>query len=790
MRSNRSTLGSSLVHMLVGLLIASPILRAGLPEIPPGVAGLDPAKLAKIDQVVEAAITAKQVPGAVVIIGAGGGIVHAKAYGDRAVEPTREAMTRDSIFDMASLTKPVATATAITILIERGKVRLNDPIKKHLPELDKYEKGTITIEQLLRHRSGLIADNPISDFADGPEKAWERIADLKLVHPTDSKFLYSDVNYLILGRVVERASGKSLDQFAMENIFMPLGMTKTSFRPCPADAKTIGDVTKVCPTEREGGAMLRGVVHDPRARALGGVAGHAGLFSTADDLATFAQVMLLGGRTPEGKRIMSGKTHSRTIDPGTTPSGQKRGLGWDVSTPFSSPRGKGFGPESYGHTGFTGTSLWIDPETEMFVIILTSRLHPDGKALSPVALRADIATLAAASIIRDEPTEVEVKPREPGTVDCGIDVLIRQSFAPLRGKKVGLVTNHTGLTRRGVSTIDVLAHAPGVKLVALFSPEHGIRGQVDTEVSDSQDEKTGLPIHSLYGKNRKPTAESLKGVDALVYDIQDIGTRFYTFVSTMGLVLEAAKEAGIPLFVLDRPNPIGGIAVDGPVRDDEFASFIAFHAIPLRHGMTVGELARMFNVERKVDADLHVIACDGWKRGDLYDKTGLMWVNPSPNMRSLTEAMLYPGVGLIEGTNIATGRGTDTPFERVGAPFLDPVVFSRKLSELGLHGVRFIPCRFTPKERQFANQECGGVYIAISDWATFDPIGLGLGLAVVLRSEYHDHWKPEGLTKFLADQPTYQALLDGQSVVQLRNLWQGELRRFLATRAKYLMYEP
>ena len=266
------------------------------------------------------------------------------------------------------------------------------------------------------------------------------------------------------------------------------------------------------------------------------------------------------------------------------------------------------------------------------------------------------------------------------------------------------MTNHTGLTREGVTTIDALFKAPGVKLVALFSPEHGIRGAVDTTVADSRDEATGLPIFSLYGKTRKPSPESLEGVDALVYDIQDVGARFYTYISTLGLVMEAAKEKGIPVYVLDRPNPIGGLAVSGPVRDPEFESFIAHHPLPVRHGMTVGELARLFNGERKIGADLHVIPCEGWRREDLYDRTGLLWVNPSPNMRSLTEALLYPGVGLLEASNLATGRGTDTPFERVGAPWIDPRAFAEALNGLGLRRRPLRPdpvhARGTPVRRQ------------------------------------------------------------------------------------------
>src|SRR5262249_9644606 len=298
-----------------------------------------------------------------------------------------------------------------------------------------------------------------------------------------------------------------------------------------------------------------------------------------------------------------------------------------------------FGRSSFGHTGFTGTSLWIDPETETFVIILTSRLHPDGKAPAPTALRFEVATLAAAAIVdassrpapAPESSPAPSPPRRPlaaigaggevPPVRCGIDVLVEERFGRLQDKKVGLVTNHTGRTRGGASTIDVLARAPGVKLVKLFSPEHGIRGELDAAVPDSRDETTGLPIVSLYGRSRKPQPKDLEGIDVLVYDIQDIGARFYTYITTLGLVLEAAKEAGKDVLVLDRPNPIGGQAVAGPLRDDEFASFVAYHALPMRHGMTVGELARLYNSERKIGASLEVVPCRGWSRAALYDRT-------------------------------------------------------------------------------------------------------------------------------------------------------------------------
>lgn len=759
--------------LLVLVLGASTSTKAALPEARPESLGLDGAKLARIGEVIASAIEKGEVPGAVVLVGRRGKIAYAKAIGRRAIVPDAEDMTRDTRFDLASLTKPVATATSVMMLAEAAKLRLDEPFTRYLPEFDNHGKGVITIEQLLRHRSGLVADNPIDDYADGPDRAWERLANLELVAEPGTRFLYSDVNFMILGKLVERVSGAPLDVFAREQTFTPLGMEST-FRP--------ESPMRIAPTEPAAGTMLRGVVHDPRARALGGVAGHAGLFGTADDLALFAQMILNSGRGSDGRRILSRASVLAMTDPGTTPAGQRRGLGWDMDTPFSAPRGSLFGRRSFGHTGFTGTSLWIDPESEMFVILLSSRLHPDGKAPAPTALRRAIATIAA-----DARTDVPAATTR--SVSCGIDVLVRRDFAPLKGKRVGLVTNHTGVTRDGTSTIDVLFRAPEVRLVALFSPEHGIRGAVDAEVADTRDERTGLPVYSLYGKTRSPTSESLEGIDVLVYDIQDIGARFYTYISTLGLVLEAAKGRAIPLVVLDRPNPIGGTAVSGPVRDDDFESFIAWFALPVRHGMTVGELARLFNGERKIGANLAVMPCEGWRRSDLYDQTGLLWINPSPNMRSLTEALLYPGIGLLEASNLATGRGTDTPFERLGAPWIDPRALAEELNAREIPGTRFVPIRFTPRERQYAGVECGGIQIFLTDWTGFEPLTLGMEIAVALRKLYPRDWKAEGFLKMVADRATYQALLEGRNAQVISALWKGELEAFLVLRRRYLLYD-
>jgi uncharacterized protein YbbC (DUF1343 family)/CubicO group peptidase (beta-lactamase class C family) len=796
---------SLLVLVIVG---ASPENCPGLdggtlPEAPAASLGFDAERLRRIDAAVDRAIAEGMIPGAVVLVGRRGAIAHLYVAGCRAVEPAAQPMTRDTIFDMASLTKPVVTATAVMLLIEEGKLRLEDHVVRFLPELDNHGKGEITIEHLLRHRSGLVPDNPLKDYEQGPEAAWKKIAELGLAAPVGERFVYSDVGFLILGKLVERVSGKSLDEFATQRIFQTAGMRDAHFRPRSiAAAEILPGSGRIAPTERESedGPMLRGTVHDPRARALGGVAGHAGLFATADDLAVFAQTLLSGGVAPGGRRLMSALAVRAMFDPGKTPAGQRRGLGWDVATSFSAPRGELFGPESLGHTGFTGTSLWIDPETETFVILLCSRLHPDGKKPAPTALRRELATLAAAAIV-DVPIRRAARFEPPlptprasttpvGSVRCGIDVLCDDGFTVVRGQRVGLVTNHTGRTRDGRLTIDVLFHAPQVKLVRLFSPEHGIRGEVDATVPDGKDQETGLPIVSLYGPKKKPAPADLDGLDVVVYDIQDIGVRYYTYITTLGLVMEAARECGKRFVVLDHPNPIGGQVVAGPVRDPDLSSFIAYHALPVRHGMTVGELARLYNGERGLGVNLEVVSCRGWSKRETYDRTGLVWINPSPNMRSLTEALLYPGVGWLEATNLATGRGTDAPFERVGAPWIDPAGFSAALGAALVPGARFVPIWFRPAERQYKGERCGGVQILITDWSSFDPLKLGLALAVTLRKHYPQEWKPEGVLRMLGDRASYEAIVAGRGIEEIERLWQRELDEFRRTRARYLLYGP
>ena len=771
------------------LPLSSPRLQAedtaGLPRAAPAAVGLDAAKLGRIDAAVREGIDQGQLPGAVVLVVRRGKVAFRKAYGLRAKQPAEVGMTADTVFDLASLTKPVATATSVMLLLEQGKLALADPVAKHLPEFGANGKDKITVEQLLLHTSGLIADNPVADYKDGRARAMERIYRLSPVTEPGRRFLYSDVNFIVLGALVEKLGGEPLDVFARKHIFAPLGMKETTFRPGQALAG------RAAPTERREGRWTVGEVHDPRAYLLGGVAGHAGLFSTADDLAVFAQMMLDGG-AGNGKRVLKPETVRLMTTPRPVPGGL-RALGWDVQTRFSSNRGDGFPVGSFGHTGFTGTSIWIDPSSRTAVIFLSNRVHPDGKGQIN-RLRGRVASAAAASIVAPPlPARKPITPVGPGPlarspVLTGIDVLARDGFRALKGRRVGLVTNHTGVDGDGRSTIDRLHGAAGVQLVALFSPEHGIRGAVDRPVADGKDDKTGLPVYSLYGARKRPTEEQLRGLDTLVYDIQDIGCRFYTYETTLGYVLEAAAAHKLKVVVLDRPNPIGGVAVEGPVLDTKLESFTGYHALPLRHGLTIGELARLFNRERKIGADLEVIAVQGWRRADLYDRTGLVWVNPSPNMRTLAAALLYPGVGLLETTNVSVGRGTDRPFEVFGAPWLDGRRLAAALTEARLPGVRFVPVRFTPKSSTHAGKECGGVQIFLDDWRQFESLPVGLAIAGQLRRLYPEQWQAKGYGRLLAHPPTLEALQRGDSPEQIMKLWQPGLERFRKLRQDYLLY--
>ncbi|MFN0141809.1 MAG: exo-beta-N-acetylmuramidase NamZ domain-containing protein [Pyrinomonadaceae bacterium] len=857
------------------------VVSQGLPLAKPESVGMNSAKLAQIDELVNKDIADKKLPGAVVLVGHRGKIVFRKAYGNRSLVPTVEPMTVDTIFDVASLTKPVATATSIMILVEQGKLRLSDTIGKFIPDIDDENAKRVTIQQLLTHTSGYRPDFDLGEKWTGRDGMLAALEKEKLRNPPGTRFVYSDIGFIVLGEIVARVSGKPLHEFVgsiqrnnfehssnYRPFYVPSvvrDILKSSPSPYPLPlGPSISTVLRlsgkvfepqsIAPTEnirgqnsylgskfegdeKSGDRILLGQVHDPTAFRMGGVAGHAGLFSTADDLARYCQMILNGGVVPNaeskmqksarqqgrniGRRILSAQTIAKMTAPYVvSETGETRGLGWEINTSFSTNRGEFFPLGSFGHTGFTGTGIWIDPVSQTFVVFLSNRVHPDGKGdVGP--LRAKVSTVVA-SAIEDTPTEKyrefeaaynsavaaqlpkfkaqleaanaresAIRIPHSAIVLNGIDVLEKSGFKELEGKRVGLVTNHTGRNLAGKQTIDILNEAPNVKLVALFAPEHGIRGELDTEkIDDTKDEKTGLPVYSLYKDGmRRPKPEQLKDLDAIVYDIQDIGARFYTYTATLKNVMEEAAKAGKPVFVLDRPNPINGASVEGPLADESLLSFIAAHTTPVRYGLTIGELGIMMNAERKIGADVKVIKMEGWSRAMWFDETGQTWVNPSPNMRSLTEATLYPGIGLLETTNLSVGRGTDTPFEVIGAPWLDGQKLAKYLNERNIKGVRFVPVRFKPNASVFKDEQCSGVNVIITDRAAFHSVRTGFEIAAALRKLYPNDWQVDRYGRLLVNNQMLEMVKRGDSPEVIERAAAEKSGEFLKRRAPFLLYK-
>jgi uncharacterized protein YbbC (DUF1343 family)/CubicO group peptidase (beta-lactamase class C family) len=736
-----------------------------------------------IDAAVKQAIDDELVPGAVVVVGRRDRVLMRRAYGFRELQPERAPMTLDTLFDLASVTKPMATATALMVLVEKGAIALDDPLVKYVPECDGAGRAAITLRHLLLHVSGLPADTPKEDFAHGREEALRRICKVALRAPPGAASIYSDLGFILLEEVVRRVASAELPDFARANVFAPLGMNDTGYLPSEARR------ARAAWTELVDGEWRVGVVHDPRAYLLGGVAGHAGLFATADDVAIYARAVL-GGGAYEGRRVLSPATVAAMIAPHDVPGGV-RALGWAVESQW---RGDGLSPRAIGHFGFTGTALWIDPDRDLFTVVLTNRVHPDGKGDSK-PLVAQVNTITARWA---DPNAVRVARCEslvagPGVgssdgVRPGIDVLREQHFAALRGAHVGLITNASGRARDGASTIDVLKQAPGVSLVALFAPEHGLDADRQGPIEDGRDERTGLPVYSLYGDSFAPTPESLAGVDTLVFDMQDAGTRFYTYPATMRRAMHVARDRGLRFVVLDRPNPIDGVDLAGPVLAPGTTSLVNDHPLPVRHGMTLGELATMFNADEHLGLALTIVPTTGWRRAAYADETGLPWVNPSPNLRNVNEALLYPSLGLLEATNLSVGRGTDAPFERLGAPWIDGKALAAALVADALPGVAFAAESFTPTSDRYAGQTCEGVHVTVLDRDAFAPVRTGLAMARELRRLYPQAWSFQKLDRLLVHAAAMRAIDAGLPVGAIVETYRGDLAAFAAKREKYLLY--
>jgi uncharacterized protein YbbC (DUF1343 family)/CubicO group peptidase (beta-lactamase class C family) len=762
------------MRLLITLLITEALLCGALQGQTPQTA-LPPFRgAADLDAAITQAIREDRIPGAVLLVGHEGRVVYRQAYGERALVPAREPMTVDTIFDIASLTKIIATTSGMMKLFEQGRIRIADPVTEYLPEF-QGGNSPITIRDLMTHFSGLRPDldlePPWSGYETGIRKA---LADKPAGAP-GTRFVYSDINFELLGEIIHRVSGQPENEYLRQILFEPLGMKDTSYLPA-ASLKA-----RIAPTElQKDGTLLRGVVHDPTSRYMGGVAGHAGVFSTADDLGRFCQMILDGGKTPSGVGLFSPATiHKFTLSATPVDQPVQRGLGWDIQSPYSGVRGELFPVGSFGHTGFTGTSIWIDPASSTYVVLLSNSVHPhERKAITP--LRGKVATIVAAAV------GYESANAAISETLTGIDVLERDNFRALQGKRIGLITNQTGIDRSRRRDADVM-RAAKVNITALFSPEHGLAGAEDHEnIDNTVDRTTGIRVWSLYGSTLRPTPEMLRGVDALVFDIQDIGARFYTYESTMIYAMEEAAKAKIPFYVLDRPNPITGLHVEGPMLDRDKLSFTGAWPLPLRHGMTMGEIARLVNGEKHLNADLHIVEMEGWSRDQWFDSTGLPWVNPSPNIRNLTEAALYPGLALLEAsTNYSVGRGTDSPFEQIGAEWIRGGELAKRLNSRNIPGVRFYPVQFTPSSSNLSGKPLEGLRFLVTNRDIFSTSRLGLELAEAFNALYPGKLTWDANRKLIGNDAVEGRLRQkGDAVAAAQEGIDG----FLTIRQRYLLY--
>jgi uncharacterized protein YbbC (DUF1343 family)/CubicO group peptidase (beta-lactamase class C family) len=753
--------------------------------IPPAPESRAPAG---IDAIVATQIAAGRIPGAVIVAGDAQAPTWRYAAGARTRGPQPEPMTMDTVFDLASLTKVIATTTAVLQLVETGRLELDAPVSRYWPAFGAHGKVDITVRELLAHTSGLPPDVPIAHATDADDVLREA-ADVVPGAAPGTRVIYSDVNFIVLAKLVERVSGERFDAWCRAHIFAPLGMVDTGFRPDAALA------ARVAPT----GGAVRGIVHDPIAARMGGIAGHAGLFSTANDLTRYARMLLQGG-TLDGVRILSASSVALLAQPASAIDAPPwRGLGWEPGAPLVANRDRLVPIGALHHTGYTGTALWIDFATERFLIVLTNRVLM-GTRGDAEPLRAQVSALVASDAPRLSEAQLaqrlpwtastlaaaQVIPHAHGPVMSGIDVLAAQGFAPLAGLRVGLLTNRSGIDAEGRRTIDVLAHVPGVALRALFAPEHGLNGDVDAPFGDTRDAATGLPVISLYGNGQRFPAHALDGLDALVFDLQDAGVRFFTYETTLGYALEATAARGIPVFVLDRPDPPGAARFGGPVLDARRTSFTGYTALPLQPGMTVGELAQYFNGERRIGADLHVIPMSGYRREMLFADTGLAWAPLSPNLRTPQALALYPDVALIEGANVSVGRGTPHPFEWIGAPWIDGAVLADALNAAHA-GARFEPIDFVPTESAWHGVLCHGVRVVSVD-AAREPGLLGLTLVAALHRAWPQTFDIAATRALIGSDAVWEALGRNADPAQALALARQQTRAFAPKRMRYLIY--
>ncbi|UJR82842.1 serine hydrolase [Sandaracinus amylolyticus] len=752
---------------------AAPVVEAPAPEAPrEDLAAIRiPADVEHaIDDAVHTAITQRALPGAVVAIGRRDGLVFLRAYGARAIDPAIERNDPSTIYDLASLTKPIATATSIALLAERGVLSFDDPASRFVTELDPR----ITIRHLLDHTSGLPAADPLAQYeGETREQSIARIASLRPEHAPGSRLLYSDLGFVLLGEIVTRASGVPLDRFVAREILTPLRMSSSSYRP---DASWLSRIAPTERAERRGGVLVRGDVHDPRAWRLGGVSGNAGLFASAPDLARFARMMLGEGEL-DGVRVLAPESVRALI------TGQPRALGWDRRT-AEEARTRGLGEGSIGHLGWTGTAIRIDPARDVFVVLLSNDVHPDGRGdVRP--LFAELDRLIGHNVDRFLPAPSHV-------VRTGIDVELASGMPHLRGARAVLITHDAARTHDGRRTLDVLAEREDLEVLRVLAPEHGLGSDREGAIADGRDARTGIEVRGVFGPRRRPDDAMLEGADTLIVDLVDVGARFYTYASTMHQVLlTAAQSRGLRVVILDRPDPLGGAIVEGPGLDEALLSFVNHHTLPLRHGMTMGELARLLDHDHglALGEQLVVVQAEGWRRAlDAFD-VGARWVAPSPNLPDLDAVALYPAVALLEGADVSVGRGTELPFRVIGAPWMDTTRVLEALRASSVPGVAFEETRFTPRSARHRGRACRGIRVAITDRAAYRASITGLAIVRAVVGAHRDRLDRTRVLAMVGRAEVLEAIERGAPWDAVLARAEEDARAFEARRAPFLLYE-
>jgi len=712
------------------------------------------------------AVEQSKSPGAVAYVGDPERTYFHAATGFRQITPDVLPAKRSTPYDLASLTKGIATTTAIMILRDEGALDLDQPVSELIP-IPAF--GQFTVRHLLTHTSGLVGGLPYYTIATSIDEMLQRYAARDIDWPPGTRWRYSDAGFMILGRAVELVARDSLAAFCAKRIFRPLWMTHTAFNPPKQWAGTCA-ATEHCAWR---GKVMVGAVHDENAYAVGGVAGHAGLFAPAADIARFCRALLTG-------RILCEKTLAEITEVGQVPSYPWQGLGWKLDPWMSGAEGFLPARTVFGHTGWTGTSIWMDRRSGLFAILLGNTCHPSRAQHDNESLRRTFYMAVAR----------EFYPRRTNT-HTGLDRLVRDGFRPLLGKRISLLTNRAAVDQLGRPILEVLTLEPRVKLAMLYSPEHGILGKA--EAGESVESEPGpVPVISLYGEQKRPSRAELRQVDLFVIDLQDVGARYYTYMATMLECMKACAEARKPVLVLDRPNPVGGAVLEGPIAT-KTGPDVCCAPIPVRHGMTMGELAAFFlkKLLRTSKLALVVNTLDNWPRARLFHECGLSWVPPSPNIPTPETALLYVGMCLFEGTNLNEGRGTDTPFHVVGAPWLDAKAVIRNIKYRDRPGCSLKATTYTPKaipgkasDPRYRDQECHGIRITVRDPHKVRAFTLAVALLAAIHRRHPNEFEWTGFFDVLAgSEDLRQRIEAGQSARQIVTSYASALEVFNAGRA-------